>query len=159
MRHITHFERPNGATKRRAVSDKGLDLIKRFEGFSRTVYFCPAGYPTIGYGHVIKDDEDFSAGIDEAKGEKLLRQDAQIAERAVLRLINVPLTDGQFDALVSFTYNLGGGALQRSTLRRKINREEHAEVPEQFMRWVWAGGRKLKGLVRRRAAEAVQYEC
>ena len=57
-----------------------------------------------------------------------------IAERAVLRLINVPLTDGQFDALVSFTYNLGGRALQRSTLRRKINREKHAEVPEQFMR-------------------------
>jgi len=86
-----------------------------------------------------------------------LRQDAVIAERAVLHLINVPLTDGQFDALVSFTYNLGGGALQRSTLRRKINREEHGKVPEQFMRWVWAGGRKLKGLVRRRAAESSFY--
>lgn len=134
-----------------------MDLIKRFEGFSRTVYFCPAGYPTIGYGHVVRDDEDFSAGIDEAQAEELLRQDAQIAERAVLHLINVPLIDGQFDALVSFTYNLGGGALQRSTLRRKINREEHGEVPEQFMRWVWAGGRKLKALVRRRAAEAGLY--
>jgi lysozyme len=142
----------------RHITQNGLDQIKRFEGFSRTVYFCPAGYPTIGYGHVVKDDEDFSADIDEAKGEELLRQDAMIAERAVLRLINVPLTDGQFDALVSFTYNLGGGALQRSTLRRKINREEHAEVPEQFMRWVWAGGRKLKGLVRRRATEADLYE-
>lgn len=142
----------------RHITQNGLDLIKRFEGFSRTVYFCPAGYPTIGYGHVVKDEEDFSAGIDEAQAEELLRQDAQIAERAVLRLINVPLTDGQFDALVSFNYNLGGGALQRSTLRRKINREEHAEVPEQFMRWVWAGGRKLKGLVRRRAAEAGLYE-
>ena len=141
----------------RHITQNGLDLIKRFEGFSRTVYFCPAGYPTIGYGHVVKDDEDFSAGIDEAQAEELLRQDAQIAERAVLRLINVQLTDGQFDALVSFTYNLGGGALQRSTLRRKINREEHTEVPEQFMRWVWAGGCKLKGLVRRRAAEAGLY--
>lgn len=118
---------------------------------------CEGYYPTIGYGHVVKDDEDFSAGIDEAKGEELLRQDAQIAERAVLRLINVPLTDGQFDALVSFTYNLGGGALQRSTLRSKVNREEHAEVPEQFLRWVWAGERKLKGLVRRRAAEVKVY--
>ena len=141
----------------RNITQNGLDLIKRFEGFSRIVYFYPAGYPTIGYGHVVKDDEDFSAGIDEAQAEALLRQDARIAERAVLRLINVPLTDGQFDALVSFTYNLGGGALQRSTLRRKINREEHAEVPEQFMRWVWAGGRKLKGLVRRRAAESKLY--
>lgn len=141
----------------RHITQNGLDLIKRFEGFSRTVYFCPAGYPTIGYGHVVKDDEHFLSGIDEAQAEELLRQDAQIAERAVLRLINVPLTDGQFDALVSFTYNLGSGALQRSTLRRKINREEHAEVPEQFMRWVWAGGRKLKGLVRRRAAESDLY--
>lgn len=141
----------------RHITQNGLDLIKRFEGFSRTVYFCPAGYPTIGYGHVVKDDEDFSSGVDEAQAEELLRQDAQIAERAVLRLIDVPLTDGQFDALVSFTYNLGGGALQRSTLRRKINREEHAEVPEQFMRWVWAGGRKLRGLVRRREAESMRY--
>tara|TARA_B100000378_G_scaffold140014_1_gene113228 strand:- start:409 stop:861 length:453 start_codon:yes stop_codon:yes gene_type:complete len=141
----------------RHITQNGIDLIKRFEGFSRTVYFCPAGYPTIGYGHVVKPHEDFSVGIDEAQAEELLRQDAVIAERAVLRLIRVPLTDGQFDALVSFTYNLGGGALQRSTLRRKINREEHAEVPEQFMRWVWAGGRKLKGLVRRREAESELY--
>ncbi len=141
----------------RHITQNGIDLIKRFEGFSRTVYFCPAGYPTIGYGHVVKPYEDFSAGIDEVQAEELLRQDAVIAERAVLRLISVPLTDGQFDALVSFTYNLGGGALQRSTLRRKINREEHAEVPEQFMRWVWAGGRKLKGLIRRREAEAGFY--
>ena len=83
-----------------------------------------------------------------------MRQDAQIAERAVLRLINVPLTDGQFDALVSFTYNLGGGALQRSTLRRKINREEHAEVHQSnscgsSLGW-WP---QIQGLVRRRAAE------
>ncbi len=142
----------------RHITQNGIDLIKRFEGFSRTVYFCPAGYPTIGFGHVVKPYEDFSAGIDEAQAEELLRQDAVIAERAVLRLISVPLTDGQFDALVSFTYNLGGGALQRSTLRRKINREEHADVPEQFMRWVWAGGRKLKGLVRRRKAEIIVYQ-
>ena len=141
----------------RHITQNGIDLIKRFEGFSAKIYICPAGYPTIGYGHVVKAHEDFSAGIDEALAEELLRQDAVIAERAVLRLINVPLTDGQFDALVSFTYNLGGGALQRSSLRRKINREEHADVPEHFMRWVWAGGRKLKGLVRRREAEAMIY--
>ena len=77
-------------------------------------------------------------------------QRRSIAERAVLRLIKVPLTDGQFDALVSFTFNLSSGALQRSTLRRKVNREEHEEVPAEFMRWVWVGGRKLRGLVRRR---------
>ena len=141
----------------RNITQNGLDLIKRFEGFSRAVYFCPAGYPTIGYGHVVKDDEDFSAGIGEAQTEELLRQDAQIAERAVLRLINVPLTDGQFDSLVSFTFNLGTGALQRSTLRRKVNREEHEDVPAQFKRWVWAGGRKLRGLYIRRKAESGLY--
>ncbi|MBK8208641.1 MAG: lysozyme [Rhodospirillales bacterium] len=87
-------------------------------------------------------------GEDEA--EDLLRRDASIAERAVLHLITVPLTDGQFDALASFVFNVGAGGLQRSTLRRKVNREEHALVPAEFMKWVWAGGRKLQGLVRRR---------
>lgn len=141
----------------RHITQKGLGLIKCFEGFSPTIYICPGGYPTIGYGHVVKKHEDFSNGINEAEAENLLRQDAGIAEHLVLRFIQVPLTDGQFDALVSFTFNLGGGALQRSTLRRKVNREEHGEVPAQFMRWVWAGGRKLKGLIRRRVAEADLY--
>lgn len=141
----------------RHITQEGIDLIKRFEGFSPTVYFCPAGYPTIGYGHVVKKSEDFSDGVTQGEAEELLRLDAQIAERAVLRLITVPLTDGQFDALVSFTYNLGSGALQRSTLRRVINRQNHHNVPAQLMRWVWAGGRKLRGLVRRREAEALLY--
>ncbi len=87
----------------------------------------------------------------------MLRRDVQVAERAVLRLIDVPLTDGQYDALVSFTFNLGAGALQRSTLRRKVNREEHADVPAQLMRWVVAGGKRLRGLARRREAEASLY--
>ena len=99
----------------------------------------------------------FKNGISEAAGEALLIKDVLLAEQAVCRLINVPLTNGQFDALVSFTFNLGSGALQRSTLRRKVNREEHEEVPDQFMRWVWAGGRKLKGLVKRRQAEGILY--
>jgi lysozyme len=141
----------------RHITQDGINLIKRFEGFSSTVYFCPAGYPTIGYGHVVKKGEDFSAGITQDEAEELLRIDAQIAERAVLRLITVPLTDGQFDALVSFTYNLGSGALQRSTLRRVINRQSHSKVPNQLMRWVWAGGRKLRGLIRRREAEGIVY--
>ena len=74
-----------------------------------------------------------------------------------MRLIETTFDDGQFDALVSFAFNLGSGALQRSTLRRKINRDDHLAVPAEFRRWVWAGGRKLKGLVRRRKAEAVMY--
>ena len=144
----------------RRITQTGLDLIKRFEGFSPTVYICPAGYPTIGYGHVVKPDERerFAGGITPEQAESLLRQDVQIAERAVLHLITVPLTDGQFDALVSFTFNLGAGALQRSTLRRRVNRGDHAAVPAEFGKWVWAGGRKLQGLVRRREAESMLYK-
>jgi lysozyme len=83
--------------------------------------------------------------------------DLFIGGGSVLRLIAVPLTQGQFDALVSFTFNLGSGALQRSTLRRKVNREEHDDVPAELMKWVWAGGSKLKGLVKRRKAEVLIY--
>jgi lysozyme len=143
----------------RHISKDGLDLICRFEGFSPVIYICPAGYPTIGYGHLITEanKEQFLDGVDEDEALELLRKDVATAERAVLRLINVPLTQGQFDALVSFTFNLGSGALQRSTLRRKVNREEHDDVPAEFMKWVWAGGRKLKGLVKRRKAEIECY--
>lgn len=143
----------------RHITQDGLDLIKRFEGFSPTVYICPAGYPTIGYGHLVREHEldRYEQGITEQEAEDLLRRDVQVAERAVLRLIDVPLTDGQYDALVSFTFNLGAGALQRSTLRRKVNREEHADVPTQFRRWVWAGGKRLRGLIKRRAAESGMY--
>ena len=80
--------------------------------------------------------------------------DREYRGSGVLRLIDVPLTDGQFDALVSFTFNLGTGALQPSTLRRMVNREEHAQVPWEFMRWVWAGGRKLRGLILRRSEKS-----
>jgi lysozyme len=143
----------------RHATDEGLALIRRFEGFSPTIYVCPAGYETAGYGHVVLEAERdrFTGGIGEDEAEDLLRRDAGIAECAVLRLITVPLTDGQFDALVSFVFNVGAGGLQRSTLRRKVNREEHALVPAEFRKWVWAGGRRLEGLVRRREAEARLY--
>ena len=143
----------------RHLTDEGLALIKRFEGFAPEIYICPGGWPTIGYGHVVRDHERerFADGIDEATAEDLLRRDVETAERAVLRLIRVPLEAGRFDALGSFAFNLGAGALQRSTLRRKVNREEHGAVPHEFRRWVWAGGRKLKGLMRRREAEAGLY--
>lgn len=144
----------------RHITQDGLDLIRRFEGFSATIYLDAAGLPTIGYGHLLRAGEAkmFKYGITEPAAQALLAKDVWSAERAVLRLIKVPLTDGQFDALVSFTFNLGSGALQRSTLRRKVNREEHAEVPEQLMRWVWAGGTKLRGLARRRRAEGLLYK-
>ena len=145
----------------RHVTGEGLALIERFEGFSATPYLCPAGWWTIGYGAVRGlDGQPVTAGtppVGEAEAGTLLRRDVVVAERAVLRLIAVPLGDRRFDALVSFTFNLGAGALQRSALRRKVNREAHADVPAEFRRWVWGGGRKLPGLVRRREAEAVMY--
>lgn len=143
----------------RHITQEGIELIKRFEGFEPEIYLDAAGLPTIGYGHLLRlgEAEMFKGGISREAAEALLIKDVISAEKAVLRLIRVPLTDGQFDALVSFTFNLGGGALQRSTLRRVINRQHHNEVPNQLMRWVWAGGRKLKGLARRRAAEGNVY--
>lgn len=135
----------------------GLALIKRWEGFRDVVYLDVAGYPTIGYGHLIRPGESFPDRITEVDGEELLRVDVQEAERAVLRLICVPLTDGQFDALVSFTFNLGGGALQRSRLRMYANRYQHGLAAGEFPKWHWAGGRRERGLMRRRVAEASLY--
>lgn len=126
------------------VSAEGLALIRRFEGFSPTVYDCPAGLPTIGYGHVVGRGETFGR-IGEREAERLLLGDARIAARAVARLISAQLRQGQFDALVSFTFNLGAGKLQASTLRRVVNRHEHAAVPAELMRWVFARGRAGAG--------------
>lgn len=143
----------------RKCTENGLNLIKRYEKLALRTYICPAGYPTIGYGHVVKiaEAESFKNGITESQADVFLEVDVAVAERAVLRLITAPLTDGQFDALVAFTFNLGSGALQRSTLRRKVNREEHDDVPAELMKWVWAGGRKLNGLIRRRKSEILLY--
>jgi lysozyme len=144
----------------RHITQNGIALIKRFEGFEPHIYLDAAGLPTIGYGHLLRagEAELFKNGITEAAAEALLIKDVLVAEKAVLRLITVELTNGQFDALVSLAFNLGGGALQRSTLRRKVNREEHHDVPAEFLKWVWAGGKKLKGLIRRRSAEALLYQ-
>jgi lysozyme len=141
------------------ISDEGLALIKQFEGFSATPYLCPAGYFTIGYGHVITPAERSSLlRVTEVEAGLLLKKDVRIAASALRRMVSVPLAQNQFDTLVSFVFNLGSGAFQRSTLRRVINCEEHEAVPEQLLRWVWAGGRKLPGLLRRRIAEGYMYQ-
>lgn len=145
----------------RHITDEGLSIIKRFEGFSPTIYICPAGYPTIGYGHVVLPGERhrFNSSITQTAAAELLRRDVRMAESAVVRLITSPLADGQFDALVSFTFNLGAGALQRSSLRKKVNRGEHGDVPVELKKWVWSAGRKLPGLMRRRQAEGALYSA
>lgn len=135
----------------RACPEVGVDLIKACEGFRSQSYYCPAGILSIGYGHVVKDGEDWSNGITEPEAAELLREELATYENAVLRNITVPLADYCYAALCSFTYNLGAGALQMSTLRRKINNGDLLGAADEFPRWVYGGGQMLPGLVKRRA--------
>ncbi len=140
----------------RQSTQQGIDLIKSFEGYSPIRYLCPAYTWTIGIGHAIRKGEKWdnpTATITEEEALVLLDKDNDEAERAVSRLIHVPLTNSQFDSLVDFTFNVGSGALQRSTLRSCLNRGEYADAVDQLLKWIWGGGRKLPGLVRRRIAE------
>ena len=111
----------DGAFSPRATGTEGRLLIQAFEGFSPTVYICPAGYPTVGYGHVVLPGERFDQPLSQAEGDALLARDLPRYELAVCRLIGVPRPALCFDALVSFTFNLGEGTLAASTLRRLIN--------------------------------------
>lgn len=134
--------------------DISAKLIRSFEGFSSVPYHCAAGFLTVGWGHVVRPGELIPDPFTEETAEKYLDQDIQIAEKAISRLIRVPLNQNQWDALTSFVFNLGPGALQASTLRQVINRQDFDEAPDQIRRWVYAGGRRLAGLVRRREIEA-----
>src|SRR5574343_602999 len=138
------------------TSAAGIRLIKHFEGFRSHPYQCQAGVWTIGYGHTRGITQD-SPAMPPQVAEALLLQDIAVYERSVLKLIRVKLTQNQFDALVSFTFNLGGAALQRSALRSKLNRGEHASAAPEFLRWVRAGGVIRKGLVARRKAECALF--
>lgn len=138
------------------MTERGIELIKRFEGFSPVIYICPAGYPTIGYGHVVKPEEAerFRNGITREEAEELLKKDLIKFETGVRRLLKgIHLHDYCIDALTSFAYNCGLYSFRASTLRRKILSGELFEAADEFLRWVYAGGRKLPGLVRRRQAE------
>ena len=140
------------------ISDKAIDFIKSFEGFSSAAYICSGGYKTIGYGHFIRDNENLNI-INDEQALKLLYQDISKAESSVNRLTKVILRQNQFYMLVSFTYNLGGGAYQRSSLRSKVNREDHDLVPFEFNKWIYSNGKILPGLVKRRKLEAKIYNC
>lgn len=133
------------------VSETGIELIKKFEGCALKAYKCPAGIWTIGYGHTKGVKEGHV--ITQAQAEKYLKQDLKQFEEVVNNLVNVPLNQNQFDALVSFCYNLGGGNLKRSTLLNLLNKEDYNGAAEQFDLWVYANGKKLAGLIKRRAAE------
>lgn len=133
------------------LSEQGLDLIKHFEGLRLQAYQCSASVWTIGYGHTA----NVRPGdiIDEEQAGHLLCQDVTASEEAVIRLVRVSLSQHQFDALVSFVFNLGSGNFATSTLLKKLNAGDYIGAAEEFSRWVNAGGKKLLGLVRRRDAE------
>ena len=136
------------------TSEKGLEFLARWEGERLQIYNDVAGYPTIGVGHLIVDGEDFSAGITHDQAMSMLAEDIQDAEGSVNLYLDVPISQHRFDALASFTFNVGGGAFRRSTLLRLLNGGQPDEVPAQLVRWNRAGGRVSRGLVNRRAAES-----
>lgn len=133
------------------ISQTGINLIKKFEGCSLKAYKCPAGAWTIGYGHTNKVFADNIITQDEA--ETLLKHDLIIHCNNVSKLVKVALTQNQFDALVSFEYNVGYGAFQNSTMLKLLNQGKYKEAANQFDRWVYAGKKILPGLVNRRRAE------
>lgn len=136
----------------RAINDAGRKLIIQFEGLRLKPYRDAAGFWTIGIGHLIRPGERFTA-ITAKEAEAILQADLMSARRAVERLVTSRLTDNQFAALVSLVFNIGASAFERSTLRRKLNGGDYAGAGVAFRSWVYARGRRLRGLARRREAE------
>jgi lysozyme len=135
------------------LSTEGMELIKKSEGFRERVYLDVEGYPTIGYGHRLIHPETFAKGVTEAQGTAILYEDVHDAEQAVARLVKVPITQGQYDALVDFAFNLGRVRLAESTLLRELNSGHMTEAGEQLLRWDHAGTQVNDGLKTRREAE------
>ena len=143
------------------TSANGIAHIKEFEGFRGKRYLCPANKWTIGYGHVIVDSERltlWNAELTEEQATKLLIKDLDRFESAVRDMVAVPLTQGQFDALVSFAFNLGEAKLRSSTLLKLLNAGDYDGARKQINRWVYSNGKKLDGLIRRRARETEMFQ-
>lgn len=137
------------------ISDEGLDLIKRSEGCSLTAYKDSVGVWTIGYGHT-RGVKPGDACTDEQATQYLL-DDLESVYSDIEALVDVPLTQGQFDALCSFVFNLGGPALRSSTLLKLLNAGDYDAARKQIPRWDKAGKQVLAGLTKRRAAEAAMF--
>jgi len=135
------------------LSAAGLELLKKSEGFRDRVYSDVAGFRTIGYGHRLAPAESYPDGITLAQAETILTADIGIAEASVSRLVHVPLSQGQFDALVDFVFNLGAGRLAASTLLRYLNAGKYDDAAWQLLAWDHAGTRELAALKLRREAE------
>ena len=139
------------------IGYNGVELIKKyFEGCELKAYKCPAGVWTIGYGHTkgVYEGQEIS----QSEAEDMLRHELVEYENYVNTYVTAPLSQYQFDALVSWTYNLGGGNLKSSTMLKVLNEGNYEEVPNQMKRWNKAGGKVLQGLVRRREAEAEMFQ-
>jgi lysozyme len=146
------------------LSQRGAAFISRFEGCVLRMYNDPTRNATIGVGHLIhlgpingSEPPEFRRGITRQRALELLMADAANARNSVRRLIKVPLNQQQLDALISFTFNCGGGSLTVSTLRARLNRGEYAAVPHELDKWVFSSGKRLPGLVRRRKAEGALF--
>ena len=139
------------------ISNTGIDLIKHFEGCETAAYKCPAGVWTIGYGH-IKGVQEGDV-ITETQAHEMLVEELSEYENYIHDLVSCPLNQNQFDALVSWVFNLGSGNLASSTLLRVLNSGEYKGVPEQIMRWNKASGKVLAGLTKRRQAEAELFSA
>ena len=138
------------------ISEEGLSLIKKFEGCRLEAYKCSGGVWTIGYGHTENVNEGDT--ITQEKADKLLKSDIESFEVYVNYSVMVELDQGQFDALVAWTFNLGPGNLRESTMLKKLNDADYASVPFEMRRWNKAGGKTLDGLIRRRQAEGLLFE-
>ena len=139
------------------TSDKGFELIKKFEGCELEAYQCAAGVWTIGYGHT-KDVQEGDKWAEEKAEFMLWRELEDEYEHYVNSLVTVPINQCQFDALTSWTYNLGPNNLKKSSMLRVLNEGKYDEVPAQMKRWNKAKGKVLAGLTRRREAEALMFE-
>lgn len=138
------------------LSAKGKHMIQEFEGLRLTAYKCSANVWTIGYGHIKDVKSDMT--ITEEKANKLLDQDLNNFIIGVNHLLKVKVNQNQFDALVSFAFNLGLGALSNSTLLKKVNRKDFDGASLEFHKWRYANGKEVQGLLNRRLKEQELFE-
>jgi lysozyme len=137
----------------------GIELIKKAEGFVPKIY-DDQGHPAIGYGQRLsqKEVEKYKDGISEEEAVQLLKDHLSALENTISRMLKVQLNENQFDALMSFAYNVGVGSFMSSTLLKYVNASKFDKVPEEFMKWTKSGGKELPGLVERRKAEAALWK-
>jgi len=136
-----------------SLSSKGLDFIKSWEKYRAEVYLDEGDLGTIGYGHLIRPGENFSAGVDPARALSILRIDAADAESCVNTTVRITIAQEHFDALTSLCFNIGCGNFRGSTLLRKLNAVDVTGASEQFLVWNKVGGQISAGLVVRRKME------